>query len=71
MSAVRKLLRANFARLWRDKIFWLTFAAMAAAGQLTPQSYVWKPGMAAWAHAADVPELAAIFAPAPPPPPVG
>ena len=31
---MRKLLRANFARLWRDKIFWLTFAAMAAAGQL-------------------------------------
>lgn len=45
--------------------------SMASAGQLTPQSYVWKQGMAAWAHAADVPELAALFAPAPPPPPVG
>lgn len=43
----------------------------AAAGQFSPQSMVWKQGMAAWDMAANVAELAAIFAPATPPvPPV-
>ena len=43
----------------------------AAAGQFTPQSMVWKQGMAAWDMASNVAELAAIFAPATPPvPPV-
>ena len=38
-------------------------------GQLTPQSYVWKQGMANWECAGAVAELAALFA-APTPPPV-
>lgn len=43
----------------------------AAAGQFTPQSMVWKQGMAAWDMASNVAELAAIFAPATSPvPPV-
>ena len=43
----------------------------AAAGQFTPQSMVWKQGMAAWDMASNVAEIAAIFAPATPPvPPV-
>lgn len=43
----------------------------AAAGQFTPQSMVWKQGMAAWDMASNVAELATIFAPATPPvPPV-
>ncbi|MDR1893144.1 MAG: SPFH domain-containing protein [Spirochaetales bacterium] len=46
-------------------------AGMVQAGQLTPQSQVWKQGMAAWAAAGTVPELAGFFAPpAPPPPPL-
>jgi hypothetical protein len=48
-----------------------TLAQMAQAGQVTPQSQVWKQGMAAWAAAGTVPELAGLFAPPPPgPPPV-
>ena len=45
---------------------------LAQQGQLTPQTYVWKQGMANWEQAGNVPELAALFvAPtAPPPPPV-
>lgn len=39
---------------------------MAATSQFTPQSLVWKQGMPAWAAAATVPELAPLFAPAPP-----
>lgn len=46
---------------------------MAQNGQLTPQTYVWKPGMAAWEFACNVPEVASLFAapgtPPPPPPP--
>ncbi len=41
---------------------------MAAMGQFTPQSLVWKQGMPQWASAGSVPELASLFAaPAPPP----
>jgi membrane protease subunit (stomatin/prohibitin family) len=39
----------------------------AAAGSLTRDTLVWKQGMAAWTRAADVPELAAVFAASPPP----
>lgn len=38
---------------------------------LTPQTYVWKAGMANWQRAAEVPEVAALLGSAPPPPPVG
>ncbi len=38
-------------------------------GQLTAASLVWTQGMAAWTPAAQVPQLAALFAPVPPPPP--
>ncbi|MDR1468369.1 MAG: SPFH domain-containing protein [Spirochaetaceae bacterium] len=45
-------------------------AQMAASGQFTAQSMVWKQGMAAWAAAGTVQEFAQLFAsPAPPPPP--
>lgn len=47
-------------------------AQMAHSGQLTPQSYVWKQGMAQWELASNVQELAPLFAaPAPPPVPGG
>ena len=46
---------------------------MAQSGQLTPQTYVWKQGMANWDFVCNVPELASLFAapgtPPPPPPP--
>jgi membrane protease subunit (stomatin/prohibitin family) len=42
---------------------------MAASGQLTAQTMVWKQGMAAWAAAGTVQDLAQIFASAAPPPP--
>lgn len=52
-----------------------TLQQMAQAGLLTPQTYVWKQGMANWAFAKDVTELAGLFAPPapgsmPPPPPI-
>lgn len=47
--------------------------AMAASGQLTKATLVWKAGMANWLAADTQPELAALFTnvPPPPPPPVG
>jgi membrane protease subunit (stomatin/prohibitin family) len=39
----------------------------AVAGQLTRESLVWRNGMAQWARAAEVPELATLFANLPPP----
>ena len=42
---------------------------MAAQGQFTAQSQVWKQGMAGWAAAGTVAELGSVFAAAPPPPP--
>lgn len=47
-------------------------APMVQNGQLTPQTYVWKQGMANWELAGNVAELASLFAPPPPgsmPPP--
>ena len=42
---------------------------MAANGQFTAQSMVWKQGMEAWTAAGSVQELAQLFTPAAPPPP--
>jgi hypothetical protein len=42
---------------------------LARSGQLTPATYVWKPGMANWDSAGNVAELVGLFAAAPPPPP--
>lgn len=41
----------------------------ASAGSLTQASLVWKAGMAQWAKAGEVPELAPLFANVPPPVP--
>ena len=40
---------------------------MAAQGQLTLDTLVWKSGMSAWTAAGQIPELASIFANVPPP----
>ncbi|MEM8487912.1 MAG: SPFH domain-containing protein [Bacteroidota bacterium] len=40
---------------------------LAAAGSLTAGTLVWKPGMANWAKAADVPEVSALLSTQPPP----
>ena len=40
---------------------------MISSGQMTRESYVWKQGMANWAAAGSVPELAAAFGAVPPP----
>jgi len=40
-------------------------------GSLTPQSYVWRQGMAQWQLAADMPEIAFAFVQQPPAPPAG
>jgi membrane protease subunit (stomatin/prohibitin family) len=42
-------------------------AAKAAAGEVTRESLVWKPGMAGWAAAGGLGELASIFSTVPPP----
>jgi hypothetical protein len=47
-----------------------TLQQMAQQGTLTPQTYVWKAGMAQWSAASQCPELQGLFAPVPPPPPV-
>jgi membrane protease subunit (stomatin/prohibitin family) len=45
--------------------------AQIAAGRITRDSLVWRPGLAAWTPAAQVPDVAALFAAVPPPlPPV-
>jgi hypothetical protein len=46
-----------------------TLATMVQSGQLTPQSHVWKQGMAGWVEAGTVQELAGLFAQNVPPPP--
>lgn len=45
-----------------------TCQQMVQSGQLTPQTLVWMDGMANWATAAQVPQLASLFAPQMPPP---
>lgn len=42
---------------------------MVQSGQLTQQTYVWKPGMANWEFAGNVSELASLFSMGTPPPP--
>jgi membrane protease subunit (stomatin/prohibitin family) len=42
----------------------------ALAGALKPDTLVWKAGMPTWTKASDVPELGALFAPPPLPPPL-
>ena len=47
---------------------------MVQTGQFTPQTYVWKNGMAAWNIAGNLPDLVVLFVPSasstiPPPPP--
>lgn len=42
---------------------------MAMSGQLTRETLVWKQGMATWAAAGSLPELATIFGAVPPPMP--
>ncbi len=42
---------------------------LVSAGQLTPQTYVWKQGLANWLPASQVPELSQLFSATPPPPP--
>jgi hypothetical protein len=44
-------------------------AQAIATGQVTPETLVWTPGMAAWTPAGQVPQLAGQFAATPPPPP--
>ncbi len=44
-----------------------TLQGQAGSGALKRDSLVWKPGMAQWAKAGEVPELAALFASMPPP----
>lgn len=46
-----------------------TLQQMAAGGQLTRETLVWKQGMANWAAAGTMPELAAVFRDVPPPVP--
>jgi membrane protease subunit (stomatin/prohibitin family) len=43
------------------------FAAKLREGAITRDTLVWKPGMAGWIAAGQVPELQALFAAAPPP----
>lgn len=47
-----------------------TLKAMAAAGQFTGDSLVWKTGMAAWAAANTIDEIKSVFSDTPPIPPV-
>lgn len=48
----------------------LVLQQMHTAGSFAPNSLVWRQGMASWQAASTVSELAALFAPASPPPPI-
>jgi membrane protease subunit (stomatin/prohibitin family) len=45
-------------------------AQAAAQGRFRPDTLVWTAGMAGWTPASQLPQLAGVFQPAPPPPPV-
>lgn len=46
-----------------------TLQGMVTNGQLTTETLVWKPGMAAWGKAGEVAEISGLFANVPPPMP--
>ena len=46
-----------------------TLQTLAQSGTLTPQTLVWKQGMANWAAASSQPDLMGLFGSVPPPPP--
>ena len=48
---------------------WQQLQQLSQSGQLTKETHVWKQGMANWALAGEVQELAPLFATPPPPPP--
>ena len=48
---------------------WQQLQQLVQNGQLTPNTHVWKQGMAGWEVAGNVPELGNLFASTPPPPP--
>ncbi len=48
---------------------WQQLQQMVQNGQLTPNTHVWKQGMAGWEVAGNVQELANLFGAVPPPPP--
>ena len=50
---------------------WQQLQQLSQSGQLTKETHVWKQGMANWALAGEVQELAPLFATPPPPPPAG
>ena len=47
-----------------------TLQSLVNSGVLTPQTLVWKQGMAAWSAANTQPELIGLFGATPPPPPI-
>lgn len=47
-----------------------TLQTLVSSGVLTPQTFVWKQGMAAWAPASGQPDLVQLFGNTPPTPPV-
>jgi hypothetical protein len=46
-----------------------TLGRMAAADEMTRETFVWTPGQDGWMRAEDVAELARLFTVLPPPPP--
>lgn len=46
-----------------------TLQTLASSGMLTPQTLVWKQGMAEWGMAGAQPDLISLFGATPPPPP--
>ena len=49
---------------------WQQLQQMVQNGQLTPNTHVWKQGMAGWEVAGNVQELSNLFGAVPPPPPI-